>query len=183
MNMLTQAQKEDTLKTTQKWLETIIIGLNLCPFAKAPFQKGQVHFEIAEANTMKGFVEAFIKEVQRLDTQPSIETTLMIVPTLGNIEHFQSFMQFCEETIIINHWGSKYQIVSFHPLQRLQGFASDSPRNLISIAPYPIVHILRVASVETLGKNLKEDVQVKNDQILNNLNSEEVKMLWYRIVS
>ncbi|NJO03876.1 MAG: DUF1415 domain-containing protein [Bacteroidia bacterium] len=178
---LTDKQIARIIAKTRKWVETIIIGLDLCPFAKAPFQKGQVHFAVGDADTMKGFVEIFIEQLALMDKKTSIETTLLIVPALLKMEYFQPFMQFCEETIIINHWGKTYQIVSFHPYQRIDGLSPESPQNLISMGPYPIVHILRVESVETKGKSLKQDIQVRNDAILKKMKKEDVLALWKKV--
>jgi uncharacterized protein len=181
-NRLSEKQKTDALTVTQKWVESVIIGLNLCPFAKAPFQKGEVRFTVADADTIQGFLELFVAELELMDENPSIETTLMIIPIFGNIEHFQAYMQFCEQTIILNHWTKKYQIVSFHPYARFVGFPSDSARNLTGMAPYPILHILRVNSVETLGTTTKNDVQAENDKKLKNMTTENVKELWKKIM-
>ncbi|PKQ70113.1 hypothetical protein Rain11_0917 [Raineya orbicola] len=180
--MLSAKEKKEILQITRNWVETFIIGLNLCPFAKVPYEKNAVRFVIGEAKTMKGFLEIFAREIEFLEKNPTTETTLVILPALGKIELFQAFMQFCEEMIILNAWIQKYQIVSFHPLMRFEGIPTDSPQQLTGIAPYPILHILRVPSVESLGAQIKKDVQAENDKKLSQLAKEDVKKLWEKVL-
>ncbi len=179
---LTNAKKLEMIALTQKWVETFIIGLNLCPFAKAPYLKKEVRFTVTDADSMQDFVQSFANELSLMDEDPSVETTLMIVPRLGDIEYFQPFIKFCEETIVLNNWTKSYQIVSFHPFMRFDGIEADSPRNLTGMSPYPVLHILRVASVEGLGKAVKKDVQIENDKKLSAMSKEEVHELWQKLL-
>lgn len=181
--MLTEYAKNEAIDTTKKWVETMIIGLNLCPFAKAPFQKDTIRFVVKDALDMQGFMNVFAEEIQFLDKNASTETTLIILPAFSNVQQFMAFMGFCEQTILLNNWVKKYQIVSFHPNARFQGFAPDSPQNLVGMAPYPVLHILRVASVEGLGATLKKDVIEENDAKLRQISKEEVAELWKKIMA
>ncbi|MCS6833431.1 MAG: DUF1415 domain-containing protein, partial [Flammeovirgaceae bacterium] len=89
----------------------------------------------------------------------------------------------CEEMIFFNKkWSKTYQIVSFHPQARFKDLPLDSPLNLVAIAPYPILHILRVKSVETLGAAVKKDVQLENTKRLQAMTKEDVEALWKKIV-
>ncbi|TAE75336.1 MAG: DUF1415 family protein [Bacteroidetes bacterium] len=181
--MLSEQQKKETIDVVQKWVETFIIGLNLCPFAKLPFQNQEIRFIVADTDNMKSFLEAFMAEIDFLDENPTTETTLMIIPAFGKIEQFQIFFNFCEETLVLNNLEKKYQIVSFHPYARFKGVPVDSPRNLTAMAPYPIVHILKVDSVQNLGANLKKDVITENDKKLRKMPKEEMLQLWAEILS
>lgn len=180
---LIKEQKEDAILTINKWVETIIIGLNLCPFAKTPLQKNEIKFVVADEKNMKSFIEFFVDEILFLEENTTIETTLIIIPAFGNMEQFQTFTRFCEETIQLNEWTSQYQIVSFHPFMRFDGFEHDSPRNLTAMAPFPILHILRTPSVENLGAVLSKDVQIENDKKLQKMTKKEMLALWTKVVS
>jgi len=176
--MLSEEQKKDAIATIQQWVETIIIGLNLCPFAKTPFQKGAVRFAVADCDNVQAFLNCFAEEIDFLEDHPLIETTLLIIPAFGKVEQFITFMQFCEQTIVLNDWIEKYQIVSFHPYMRFSGIPADSPRNLTGMAPYPILHILRTPSVETLGATLQKDLHTENDKKLSKMTKQEMARLW-----
>lgn len=180
--MFSEEKRKEILAITKKWVETIIIGLNLCPFAKAPFLKNAVRFSLKDATTMKGFLELFAKEIDFLNKNPQTETTLLILPTLDDAKLFHQFFLHCEEMIILNKWIKKYQIVSFHPYARFEGIPTDSPLNLVGIAPYPILHILRVKSVESLGAAVKKDVQLENNKRLQAMTKEEIEALWKKIM-
>lgn len=176
--MLSKEKKEETIYTTKKWVETIIIGLNLCPFAKAPFLNQSIRFVVADFANMEGFVRFFADELTFLDENSAIETTLIMAPALGKMEHFQAFFQFCEETIVLNEWTKQYQIVSFHPMMRFEGFDIDSPSHLTGMAPYPTIHVLRTPAVESIGATLKKDLQVENDKKLQKMTKEDISKLW-----
>ena len=180
--MLTEEQKKDAINTTQKWVETFIIGLNLCPFAKSPFQKEGIRFTVADCENSQMYVETFINELEFLNKNKKTETTLLIIPGFGKPEHLQAYLEFCEQIIIINNWGSKYQIVSFHPYARFLGIAPDSPKNLTGIAPYPVLHILRTPSVDALENAVKKDIHVQNDERLEKMTHEELKKLWDKVM-
>lgn len=180
--MLSAKEKKEIIQTTRKWVETFIIGLNLCPFAKMPYENGAVRFVVGESSKMKGFLEIFANEIELLEKNHNTETTLVILPALNKVEQFMAFMQFCEEMIVLNSWVQKYQIVSFHPLMRFEGIPADSPQQLPGIAPYPILHILRVPSVEMLGAQIKKDVQTENNKRLSQLSKDEVRRLWEKVL-
>ncbi|NJL15730.1 MAG: DUF1415 domain-containing protein [Microscillaceae bacterium] len=183
MPALSDVQKAEMVEITRKWVETLILGLNLCPFAKAPLLREAVRFVVHDTDSMRGFVEAFCDEIDWLEQHPETETTLMILPRLGERAHFLPFVQYCEETIVLNQWTADYQIVGFHPLARFEGLAPDSPQNLTGMAPLPVLHLLRVASVEALGQAVKKDVQAENDRILKKMSPSEVKRLWEKILT
>ncbi|TAE01169.1 MAG: DUF1415 family protein [Bacteroidetes bacterium] len=180
--MLSEEKIAETIATTKKWVETIIIGLNLCPFAKSPFQHNKIRFSVIDAKNINGFLELFVKELELMEQDETIETTLLILPALGNItEHFLPYFQLCEKTIVFNQAQKKFQLVSFHPFARFTGIPANSARNLIAMAPYPIVHILRTPSVENLGAAMKKDVQTENDKRLKKMSQTEVQALWKKI--
>ncbi len=175
--MLSEEKINEAIATTKNWVERIIVGLNLCPFAKSPFQQGNIRFTLSDNSTMLAFLEDFIAEIDFLDKNPTTETTLIIIPALGDMKHFKMYINFCEETIRINDWNG-YQLVFFHPYMRFDKIPAESPRNLTAMAPYPTLHILRTASVENLGASLKKDVQTENDKKLKKMTANEVAKLW-----
>ena len=51
------ADDEQIIAATQKWLEKAVIGLNLCPFAKAVHVKKQVRYVVSNASTPEALLE------------------------------------------------------------------------------------------------------------------------------
>lgn len=173
--------KSDIIKTCQKWVETFIIGLNLCPFAKAFYIKNQVRFSVIDGKKADDFLLAFGTEVDILETENAqkIETTLLIIPAFGNIQHFMAYFNLCQEMLNINHVADEFMIVPFHPFMRHEGQKEDAPQQFTSIAPYPIVHILRKKTVDKLGAAYKKgDVQMNNDKTLRELGTKKLDALW-----
>lgn len=180
--MLNKHKRKEVIDVTKKWVEQIIIGLNLCPFARNPYTKGQVRFVVADGKEWKDFMDAFTKEIALLQRGSEVETTLFIIPAFGMLEHFQQFYMLCEQMLLQNHWAQTFQIVTFHPSARLAGTDPQSAENLVMIAPYPIVHILRTHSVESLGATVKKDVQTENSRLLSAMSKQEMMTLWKKVL-
>jgi hypothetical protein len=173
--------KEDIIKTCQKWVETFIIGLNLCPFAKAFYVKNQVRFSIIDEKKSDGFLLAFGKEIEILEAENTqeIETTLLIIPAFGNVQHFMMYFNLCQEILNINNVADEFMLIPFHPFMRHEGQKEDAPQQFTSIAPYPIIHILKKKSVAKLGAAYKKgNVQINNDKMLRELGIKKLDALW-----
>lgn len=182
MKQLSASKIREVKRVTKRWLEEVIIGLNICPFAKSPFEAGKIRLTVADSPSMEALLRHFLREIEHLEQNDSVETTLIMLPILGKMEHFRAYVEFCEDTIKINDLQKVFQVVSFHPQARMQGVAPNSGKNLTMMAPYPTLHILRAASVEALGKQVKKDVQNTNDQRLSKINPSEVLQIWQKIL-
>ena len=136
---------------TRHWLERAVIGLNLCPFAKAVLVKGQVHFALSEAEDAAGVLEDFGRELQDLLARDAQErdTTLLVIP-----RGFDDFLDFHDLTAraerIVRKQGLEgvVQVASFHPRFVFAGEDEDDITNHTNRAPYPTLHLLREASMD-----------------------------------
>ena len=135
---------------TQAWLEHAVIGLNLCPFAKAVHVKQQIHYAVSRADTANALLadlEIEISALRALDSAAR-ETTLLIAP--GCCEEFLEFNDLLRKA---DRWLAKaklqdeFQIASFHPRYVFAGAAEDDVSHCTNRAPFPILHLLREASV------------------------------------
>lgn len=177
--------KNDIITTCQKWVETFIIGLNLCPFAKAFYIKNQVRFSVIDGKNGEDFLLAFGEEIDLLETknEQEIETTLLIIPALGKMEHFMMYHNLCQEMLEINHVAEKFMLVPFHPFMRHEGQKEDAPQQFTGIAPYPIVHVLRKPTVDKLGAAYKKgDIQLNNDKMLRKMGTKKLTDLWEKMM-
>jgi uncharacterized protein len=136
---------------TRRWLERAVIGLNLCPFAKAVHVKGQIHFAVSAARNVPDALADLRRELEALLACDASErdTTLMMTP-----EGFHDFFEFNEavgrgERMIrkLGHEGV-VQLASFHPRFQFAGTEADDVSNNTNRAPYPTFHLLREASID-----------------------------------
>ena len=142
---------KEVLAKTRHWLEAAVIGLNLCPFAKAVYVKNQVRLVVSKARHADDLLEELDRELDLLVTTPASEmdTTLLIHPTL--FEDFLDFNDFLEvaEGVVDEHGlEGVIQLASFHPQFQFDGTEPDAISNYTNRAPFAIVHLLREDSVE-----------------------------------
>ena len=135
---------------TRQWLEKAVIGLNLCPFAKAVYVKNQVRFVVSHAPHLDGLLEDLDRELDFLAAADpeAIDTTLLIHPELlQDFLDFNDFMQLAEAAVGEHDLDGVIQIASFHPQFQFEGTAPDDIGNFTNRAPFPILHLLREASI------------------------------------
>ena len=144
------AGREDPVAATRRWLERAVIGLNLCPFAKAVYVKGQVRFVLSEATTPEALLEDLARELLALrDTSPDeTDTTLLVHPhVLQEFLDYNDFLDTADALVASLGLEGDLQVASFHPAYRFAGSAEDDIGNYTNRAPYPTLHLLREDSV------------------------------------
>lgn len=142
---------ETILRHTQTWLEKAIIGLNLCPFAKAPYVKNQVRIQISHAKHLDAFLQDLDNEIQLLLNTPAeeIETTLLIHPTLfPDFLLFNDMLDIADQAIVDNQAEGIIQIAPFHPDFQFADTEADEISNFTNRSPYPTLHLIRESSID-----------------------------------
>ena len=142
---------DDVLATTRHWLEAAVIGLNLCPFARAVYVKNQVRLVVSQARHADDLLEELDRELDLLvaTSADEIDTTLLIHPTL--FEDFLDFNDFLEvaDGVVDEHaLEGVIQLASFHPQFQFDGTSAEDISNYTNRAPFAMLHLLREASVE-----------------------------------
>ncbi len=135
---------------TQHWLTRAVIGLNLCPFAKAVHVREQIRYAVSEARNFEGVLSDLEAEMKRLDeaAPEQIDTTLVIFPhTLADFVDFNDCRFFAERLVAQMGLQGVLQIASFHPRYQFEGSEPDDIENYSNRAPYPILHLLRESSL------------------------------------
>ena len=135
---------------TQLWLERAVVGLNLCPFAKAVMAKGQVRYVVTELTEPEPVLRLLKNEMQTLvDADPdTLDTTLLIAPyLLPNFLDFNEFLFDCDAVLQELDLEGVLQIADFHPGYQFAGTAPDDMENRSNQSPYPTLHLLREDSV------------------------------------
>jgi hypothetical protein len=136
---------------TRHWLEQAVIGLNLCPFARAPYVKGRVRLHVSAATTDDELVADLAAELGLLAAADvdSIETTLLIHPhVLQDFHDFNDFLEIAEATVTALGLEGELQVASFHPQYQFADAAPDAIENCTNRSPYPTLHLLREASID-----------------------------------
>jgi len=139
------------LAETRAWVERVVIGLNLCPFAKAPQVKSQVRYVLSEARGPEALLAALVDELQLLAETPAeqIETTLLIHPhALADFADYNDFLGLAESAVAELDLEGVIQVASFHPQYQFAGSTPDDLGNATNRSPYPTLHLLREDSVE-----------------------------------
>ena len=142
---------EQVLNQTRHWLEAAVIGLNLCPFAKAVYVKNQVRIVVSHARHADDLLEELDRELDLLVATPAedIDTTLLIHATLfEDFLDFNDFLEVAEGVVAEHELEGVVQLASFHPQFQFDGTDPDAISNYTNRAPFAILHLLREDSVE-----------------------------------
>ena len=139
---------------TKKWVTSVIIGHNYCPFAKREVDKGTVRYQVIHKTEFNSLLKDVIQECVWLEQNPQTETTLIILPSnLNNFNLFLDSLVLAEDLLVSQGYEGVYQIASFHPDYCFQGADIDDPANFTNRSPYPMFHLIREASVEKAVAN------------------------------
>ena len=141
----------DPIELTRRWLERAVIGLNLCPFAKAVYIKQQVRFVLSDATTPEALLEQLAEELLLLrDADPEqVDTTLIVHPqVLQDFLDYNDFLDNADAAVEALDLAGVLQVASFHPQYQFAGTAPEDIGNYSNRSPFPTLHLLREASID-----------------------------------
>ncbi|MDI1252653.1 DUF1415 domain-containing protein [Thermomonas sp.] len=145
-----QVEATSVERNIRRWLERAVIGLNLCPFAKAVYAKNQVRIVISDASTEAALLEQLGEELVLLRDTPAdqVDTTLLVHPqVLQDFLDYNDFLDQADALIDAMDLEGVLQVASFHPDYQFADTRPDDAENLTNRAPYPTLHLLREDSV------------------------------------
>lgn len=174
---------DDVIAAMRQWIEKAVIGLNLCPFARAVYVKNQVRFVVSHAPHLDGLLEDLDRELDFLAAADleAVDTTLLIHPTLlPDFPGFNDFLQLAEAAVGENELEGVIQLASFHPYFQFEGTAPDDMGNFTNRAPFPALHLLREASIERAVAVFPEaeTIYARNIETLEALGHAGWNALW-----
>lgn len=152
MTIHSPANAADIVAQTRYWLETVVVANNLCPFAQRPFQDERVRFIVTDSARAEFLLEDLLHELKRLHETPveELETTLLIHPgVLENFHDYNDFLDLVDELLVQEGFEGEFQIASFHPDYQFADTQFEDAENYTNRSPWPMLHILREASLET----------------------------------
>ena len=172
--MTTEAQ---AIADTQAWVEKAVIGLNLCPFAKAVVTKKQVRYVVCMDSEPEQVLKILQAEMQHLvDTDATeLDTTLLIAPhLLPDFLDFNEFLFDCDSVLLSMELEGVLQIADFHPRYQFAGTQPDDISNFTNRAPYPTLHLLREESIDKAVAAFPDAslIYERNMQVLEALGKE-----------
>jgi len=166
------------LNDVNQWLDKVVIGLNLCPFAFKPYKNQQIRFSISQSTSESDLLEDLQSELNLLaeSKADNIETTLLIVPNmLQDFYDYNDFLEYVDALILDNEWEGIFQVATFHPNYQFGGTEPGDAENLTNRAPYPILHLLREQSLEKAIEHYPnpELIPEHNIETVTNLTQEQ----------
>ena len=167
---------------TERWLLEAVIGLNLCPFARAPQLQGRVRIVVSQAKHIDGFLDDLDAELLRLRDTPAeeLETTLLVHPSMfPDFFVFNDFANVVDEVIDEHGLSDDLEFVLFHPDLVFEGADADSAENLPNRSPFPMLHLLRTESLErAVPEGDTSDILARNRETLKGWRADEWRARW-----
>ncbi|EKO3842026.1 DUF1415 domain-containing protein [Vibrio harveyi] len=166
-----------------QWLNDVVIGLNLCPFAAKPQRNKQIKIFVSEASQEEALLEDILLQLIELsNTEPEkLETTLVVVPNmLQDFWDYNFFIDWVEGLIKQQDWEGIFQVATFHPDYCFGGAEPEDDENLTNRSPYPVFHLIREESMEKVLKHYPapESIPDTNIERVSALSEEERKKLF-----
>ncbi|WP_318427191.1 DUF1415 domain-containing protein [Photobacterium leiognathi] len=170
-------------KAVEQWLNDVVIGLNLCPFAAKPQRNKQIKIFVSTDNNENDLLESIYLQLKELDETPvsELETTLVVAPYLfEEFDDYNQFLDLVEGLVVQLGKSGVYQIASFHPNYCFYGTEPDDAENLTNRSPYPVFHLIREDSMEKVLKHYPdpEAIPERNIECVENLTEEQIKTLF-----
>lgn len=146
--------KQPIVSATRAWLTSFVIAHNICPFARQVYENDSVRFEVIDCTAMEESLTALIEECRHLDAEPKTETTLLIfAEAFSAFDDFLDLVAIAEQLLIEQGYDGIYQLAHFHPDYCFEGSTDEDPSNYTNRSPYPMLHIIREASLEQALRN------------------------------
>lgn len=182
MTTMTTPDDQTVIDATRIWLEKAVIGLNLCPFAKAVYVKNQIRYVVSHARHTDQFLEELDSELERLaNTDPEeIDTTLLIHPTLfPEFSVFNDLLDLAETAPEALGLEGVLQVASFHPDFQFADTQPDDMSNYTNRSPYPTLHLIRESSIARAAESFPDPSVIfeRNIEVVNELGPEGWKGL------
>lgn len=173
----------DIIEATQRWLMRAVVGLNLCPFAKAVHVKQQIRYAVTAASTADELLAELEHEFRHLlqTDANELDTTLLIHPqVMGEFLDFHFFLDEADALLRRLELDGLFQIASLHPHYEFAGSQPDDIANHTNRAPYPTLHLLREASIDRAVAAFPDAAEIfeKNIDTLQQLGHEGWERLW-----
>lgn len=175
-----QVADSNVIEATRRWVEQVVVGFNLCPFAKRELVKDRVRFVVSKATDEAALLDELAHELALLNVDESVETTLLIHPqVLQNFYQYNDFLEAADELLVDMNLEGVYQVASFHPNYQFGGTEPEDVENYTNRSPYPMLHLLREDSLSIAIDNYPEVdlIPERNIDCMNEQGLEKMQTL------
>ena len=157
---------EQIIEQTKKWITDVVIGCNFCPFAAKEVKQNTIAYYVEHSADAKVCLESFLQECINLDNDAGTETTLLILPNgFAKFDDYLDLVTLAEKLLKKKGYEGVYQVASFHPLYKFAGSPSNDAANYTNRSVYPMLHLLREASIEAALKKYKSPGAIPENNI------------------
>lgn len=180
--MSTTRSPDTVVAQTRCWLERVVVALNLCPFARRPFEAGLVRYAVSAAESPEDLLAQLCTELDHLRDTPAdrLETTLLIHPgVLSDFLDYNDFLDVADALVEDLGYADIFQIASFHPDYRFAGTQPEDAENYTNRSPYPMLHLIRQDSLSAALEHypLPETIPQRNIETVNALGAAHMQAL------
>ena len=172
---------KNSIITTQRWIQSFVVELNLCPFAQHVTARDVIRYTVCAKESLQDILHALHEEMDWLDSDPETETSFLILTSgMKDFSDFNDCLAMAQELLVMMNWVGRYQLVGFHPHHQFDGADPDDAENYTNRSPYPMVHILRESSV-TQAVDATANIALipkRNTDTLNQLGVEVLIKRW-----
>jgi hypothetical protein len=168
------------IQSVQRWVESFVVDMNLCPYARRELIKNRVRFALTAAETEEELLIALQVELELLHSDPAIETTLLIhAKVLQVFDDYNQFLNLADKLLLQMGFEGVYQIASFHPHYQFGGTDPGDAENYTNRSPYPMLHIIREESIARAIADSPnaEQIPVRNIELMNQLGQDKLQVL------
>ena len=167
---------------TRHWISTVVIGLNLCPFAQRVFTEDKIRYVVTDADNEQALLQSLSTELKTLASaaQNGAETTLLIHPlVLGNFLDYVDFLKVADQRIGTLALRGIIQLASFHPHYQFAETHPDAVENYTNRSPFPMLHLLREESISKVARNADylQEIPRRNKQTLREIGVAKIQEL------
>ena len=181
--MRDDSNDQSVIAETRAWIERAVIGPELCPFTRSVYVSDRIRYRVSDAQSVDALLIDLKDELRALQAaDPQIvETTLLIHPrVLANFEAYNQFLDQAEAAVAQLELEGELQIASFHPHYQFADTNVDDIENYTNRSPYPMLHLLRPASIERAVATLADPAAIyeRNIETMRRLGHEGWRRLW-----
>ena len=175
-----QLESDKVAASVRQWVESMVVGLNLCPFAKRELVKNRIRFAVTEASMEEQLLKALQTELELLNRDRLVETTLLIHPqVLQDFYDFKLFLAYIDSLLVRMNLKGIFQVASFHPDYQFFGTSSEDAENYTNRSPYPVLHLIREESLERTIATYPDvgEIPARNIARMNDLGHEKLRKI------